>query len=221
MKRVVSYSDEEYSAPVSRRPPNADRRRSRSRDAILRAGYELCQEIGYGRMTMDAIAARAGVGKQTIYRWWPSKAALTLDVFIDKTVNQITPDDTGDALDDLRRRLLKTVEVFTRSSLAPHLAAVIGEAQHNHDIAKELAKRLVVPARSEHREILLAAQRKGEVRDDLDVEILLDTLFGPIWFRFLVTKQDLTPEYAASVFDLITAEWRPGSRTPPVPPRLG
>ena len=178
------------------------RRSARSQSAILKAAYDLCQEEGYGQLTIEAIAARAGVGKQTIYRWWPSKGSLLLDVFIETILQRLQFDDTGDPLLDIRRRVAATAEVLADPTIGPHIAGLIGEAQHDRALADELRERLVEPARAQHRELLSAAQASGQLRKNLDIDLIADAVFAPIWFRLLVTHFPLSREYAEDAADV-------------------
>jgi len=192
---------------VADRAPNPERRSARSQEAILQAAYELCQQQGYARLTIEGIAARAGVGKQTIYRWWPSKGAVLLDVFVDKIVARLDAAPTGSPLDDLRRRVHVTAEVLADTTIGPHIAGLIGDTQGDPLLARELHQRLVAPARAQHRELICAAQARGELRADVDPDLVADTLFAPIWFRLLVTRAELSPSFADDIADTVTTAW--------------
>jgi AcrR family transcriptional regulator len=181
---------------MSQRIADPQRRSARSQSAILKAAYELCQEQGYGRLTIEAIAARAGVGKQTIYRWWPSKGALLLDVFVEMILGRLDFEDTGDPVNDLRRRVVATAAALADDTIGPHIAALIGDAHDDLALAQALQERLVAPARAQHRELLLAGQRSGQLRDDLNVDVMADALFAPIWFRLMVTRADVSKRFA-------------------------
>ena len=192
---------------MAQRPPNPERRSARSQAAILHAAYELCQQQGYARLTIEGIAARAGVGKQTIYRWWPSKGAVLLDVFVDQIIARLDAADTGSPLDDLRRRVRATAEVLADATIGPHIAGLIGDTQGDPSLARELHQRLVAPARAQHRELICAAQARGELRADIDPDLVADTLFAPLWFRLLVTRAELSPSFADNITDAVMTAW--------------
>ena len=196
------------------RTPNPQRRSARSHAAILKAAYELCQQQGYARLTIEGIAARAGVGKQTIYRWWPSKGAVLLDVFVDQILARLDAADTGSPLDDLRRRVHTTAEVLADTTIGPHIASLLVDAQADPALAKELDERLVAPARAQHRELIRTAQDRGELRADIDVDLIADTLFAPLWFRLLVTKAELSPDFADSIVDTVMSGTAPARARP-------
>jgi AcrR family transcriptional regulator len=200
---------------VVQRTPNPQRRSTRSQAAILKAAYDLCQEQGYARLTIEGIAARAGVGKQTIYRWWPSKGAVLLDVLVDQITARLDAADTGSPLDDLRRRVHVTAEVLADTTIGPHIAGLLGDAQGDPALANELHERLVAPARAQHRELIRAAQERGELRADIDVDLMADALFAPLWFRLLVTKAELSPKFADDIADtVISGEADAQARSP-------
>lgn len=192
---------------MASRSPNPQRRSARSQAAILQAAFDLCQEQGYGPVTIEAIASRAGVGKQTIYRWWPSKGALLLDVFLEMLQRQVDGIDSGDVRGDMRRRVRAVAEALADEKIGPHIAGLLGEAQLDPRLAGELASRLVLPARATHRERLAAAQRDGQLRSDIDVDVMADALFGPIWFRLLITKHPLSAAYADAIVDAAMGDW--------------
>ena len=195
---------------MAQRAPNPQRRNARSQAAILHAAYELCQQQGYARLTIEGIAARAGVGKQTIYRWWPSKGAVLLDVFVDQITARLDAAPTGSPLDDLRRRVHVTAEVLADTTIGPHIAGLVGDTQGDPLLARELHHGLVAPARAQHRELICAAQAEGELCADIDPDLVADTLFAPLWFRLLVTKAELSLRFAHDITNAVLAAWTAG-----------
>jgi len=196
------------------RNPNAPRRSAASHAAILKAAFELCQEHGFGRLTIEAIAARAGVGKTTIYRWWPSTGAVILDVFLDTVMERTDITDTGDARADMRHQVRALADVLADAEIGPHIAGLVGEAQTNAALANQLDERLVQPARTALHERLTAAQRDGQIRPDIDIDVTADALFAPIWFRLLVTRDHISETYADAVVDAVITERRQPARRP-------
>src|SRR5262245_20137063 len=167
---------------MARRPPNPHRRSARAQAAILHAAHELCQQQGYARLTIEGIAARAGVGKQTIYRWWPSNGAVLLDVLVGQILARLDAAGTGSPLEDLRARARATAGVLADPALGPPTAGLLGDAQHDPALARELHQRLVAPARAQHRDLIRAAQRRGELPPGTDPDLIADALFAPLWF---------------------------------------
>jgi AcrR family transcriptional regulator len=195
--------------------PLASRRSESSRLAILDAALSLCRERGFANVTVDAIAARAGVGKQTIYRWWPSKGAVMLDA-LEGVAARIPTADTGEVLADMRTRLAQVVELYADESFGPHLAALIGQAQHDPALLADFLERYLKPRRAEAVDRLKVAQGDGQLPDDLNLDDISDVIFGAVYHRLLLKNGPLNKAYAHFVVDTVLsgyAEKRPSHRT--------
>lgn len=187
-------------------PARTGRPRSeRSRRAILRAAEGLLEEVGLRAMTIEGVAARAGVSKATIYRWWPSKGVLALDAIHERWVGSrgLAP-DTGSLREDLRVRLRATVRLFAGSSLGATLADLVGEAQTDLRLAEEYHERVLEPLRAQLRTILERAIARGEVASGTDVEAAIDLIQGPFYLRLLHTHAPLDRRFADVVAELAT-----------------
>jgi AcrR family transcriptional regulator len=156
-------------------------RSGRSRAAILRAAYDLIGEFPYSEITIEKIAARAGVGKPTIYRRWPSKGPLLLDAFIEYIYPPV-PVATGEFGADVRTWLHRLVDFLTNPATGRITAELVGAMQV--DLA-----------------LLRAAQQSGQLRDG-SPDLLVDMLVGPIWFRMLISRQPLTHDQLDEMMDL-------------------
>jgi len=171
-----------------------------SRQATLMAALELAAEIGYGRLTIEGIAARAGVGKQTIYRWWPSKADILLEAGAAKADLRVPVSDHGSYRADLRTFLEASYEMAGHPGLADLLRALMAEAQ----IDPEFGDRFRAAFLERRREALAVIIDRARERGDLPARpapgIAADIVFGTIWYRTLATRQPLD---AALVDDLI------------------
>jgi AcrR family transcriptional regulator len=161
---------------------NASRRSESSRRAILAATEELCRESGYRRLTIEAIAARAGVGKTTIYRWWPSKGAVVLELLDEAAVVGTAPPDTGDLAADLRSLLTEVIELSTPQDSAPGVG-LVAEALQDPELGRELRERLIEPRIGTFKQRLRRAQDAGELSPDADLDVALDLLYGPLYHR--------------------------------------
>ncbi|MFD7501510.1 TetR/AcrR family transcriptional regulator [Streptomyces sp. NPDC059850] len=184
--------------------PNATRRSERSHRAILEAALELVAEVGYPKLTIEAIAARAGVGKQTIYRWWPSRAAVLLDAFVDLGERAAGEEpyvipDTGDLEADLRGVLRATVDELLSPAYDLPYRALAAEGIVNPEIAAEFVRRVLEPSAQRYVERLRAAQRAGQLAADLDPRIAVELMTGPITARWLLRTLPLTHAYADAV----------------------
>ncbi|GBQ36846.1 transcriptional regulator [Komagataeibacter saccharivorans NRIC 0614] len=179
------------SLPALERTDHSHTRAGRPRDraaraAILQAANALLEENGIAGFGMEAVAARAGVGKSTIYRWWPSKGALAMAGFLAATEPKISyPKDGDSALDALRRQLLRVAEVYAGPT-GRVMAAILAEGQRDPHTITAFVEGYARPRRDEARTILQAAITQGELRPDLDPEVVLDALYGPIYYRMLV-----------------------------------
>lgn len=192
--------------------PNPARRRESSRQAILAATGELCGQIGYGRLTIEAIAARAGVSKKTIYRWWPSKGAVVLELLDETATVAAAPPDTGDLAADLHSMLTEVIGILTPPHNSPG-TGVIAEALHDPDLARDLRERIIQPRIATFKQRLRRAQDAGQLHPDADLDVALDLLYGPLYHRMALHLGMPDPAYLGS---LITHVLR--ALTPPPPP---
>lgn len=172
---------------------NQYRRNESSRRAILAAALELCREVGYAALRIETIARRAGAGKQTIYRWWPSKGALLLDALGASTTDSAAFPDTGDLAADLRTQMGGAAR--SMDELAPILIGLIDGAHHDPDLARRLTTDLFRPRRDACQVRLRAAVDRGELAPDTDVALLVDQLYGPLYYRVFVTREPLDEQY--------------------------
>lgn len=178
--------------------------RPRSREAeaaILDAALALLGEVGWGGLTIDGIAARAGVGKATIYRHWSSKAEVAVEAFR-AHVPPLHDPDTGSLADDARAVLFHLVEGLSNSPLASILPSLVEAAEHDPELER-LFKEFGSTRRAVFRGVLARAVERGEVRDDLDLELAIDILVGPIFMRRLITRGPVTRKHANAVLDLV------------------
>jgi AcrR family transcriptional regulator len=193
--------------------PDPARRNERSRRAVLTATLDLLQEIPYPRLSIEAIASRAGVGKQTIYRWWPSKAAVLLDAFL--LLSESDPGeaprlpDTGDLRADLTLVLRATAAELDDSRLAAPMRALATEVAHDDQLAAAYHERLDAPLREAKRQRLRSAQEAGELADDLDLDVAVDLIWGPVLSRWLQRAGALSDGYLDALLDTALAGLRP------------
>ncbi|MBB4949317.1 AcrR family transcriptional regulator [Kitasatospora gansuensis] len=182
--------------PAPRPPRTGGRTRSQeARSAVLAAAVELLEEIGYQAVTIERIAARAGVAKSTIYRWWKSKAALVLDAYRE-TVEQRMPDpDTGSTAEDLTVFVAALHSVTERPLRARALRGLMAEAQLDPDFAEPFGA-WVQSRRAVVLRVLARGVDRGELPRATDLEALTDQLFGLFWYRLLVGHLPLDPARA-------------------------
>ncbi|MFF2307655.1 TetR/AcrR family transcriptional regulator [Streptomyces sp. NPDC058128] len=191
--------------------PDASRRSERSRRAIFDAALALVSEAGYAKTTIEGIAARAGVGKQTIYRWWPSKAAVLLDAFLDlaSRANEALGGDadseipdTGDLAADLRYVLRATVDEMNDPAFDAPTRALAAEGIVDPELGARFTEALLEPQLQYYVRRIEAAQAAGDVDPGVDPRIALELLVGPLHHRWLHRTLPLTHAYADSLVDL-------------------
>jgi AcrR family transcriptional regulator len=197
----------------SRTAPDSSRRNPSSRRAILAAALDLVGEVGYTKLSIEGIAARAGVGKQTIYRWWSSKGAVLFDAFL--TLNegqdgevQALP-DSGDLEADLKLVLRATVAELNEPRYDEPMRALSTEITHDPALAAAYAERLDGPLKQLKRERLRSAQRAGQLAEELDLDVAIEMVWGPLLNRWLHRSGPLTPEYADRVVETALHGLRP------------
>ncbi|RZQ62489.1 TetR/AcrR family transcriptional regulator [Amycolatopsis suaedae] len=188
----------------------AERRRSEAtRQAILDAALELAGEVGYAKLSVEGIAARAGAGKQTIYRWWPSKGAVLLDALLAYTtgpsgrIDDVELPDTGDLSADLKAVLRATVEELNDPRLSAPMRALSTEILADPVLAADYADRLETPVRELKLRRLRRAVDAGEVSADADLDVVVDLLWGPLRTRWLYREGPLTKRYTDRVVDTV------------------
>ncbi|MET7332094.1 TetR/AcrR family transcriptional regulator [Nonomuraea sp. NPDC005650] len=195
---------------MSKRPDPA-RRSERSRQAVLDAARELVSEMGYAKVSIEAIAARAGVGKQTIYRWWRSKGAVIFDAFLalSQVDDAITLPDTGDIEADLKLVMRATVAEFADPDFEAPIRALNMEIVNDPDLAAQYREKLAAPVDEAKKVRLRSAQRAGQIAADADLDLALELLYAPLFQRWLHRSGPLTPEYADALVDLMLKALRP------------
>jgi len=175
------------------------RRSEAARRAILRAADDLLVELGFAGVTVEGIAARAGVGKQTIYRWWRSKVDVLLDCLLEDSEQELPLPDTGHIDKDLRLLLRQVSKFLTRSDAGQVLRALLGEVQHDKTIASAFRTRYVRVSRDRDRSILQRAVERGELPESLDLDAALDQLLGPVFYRVLVTGERVDQRFTDDI----------------------
>ena len=184
------------------RPPGRPRSETK-RQAILDATLALIDSLGFTGVSVDRIAEHAGVGKATIYRWWPNKAAVTMDAIFSVVDPAIPHPQTGSARQDLATHLRHMIRIFRGARTGPMIAGVLAQAQHDQELAAEVYARVQGPRRAGAKRILDDGIARRELRTDLDREAVLDAIYGPLYYHFLVTHQRTSSRYADTVLDHI------------------
>ncbi|WP_020499853.1 TetR/AcrR family transcriptional regulator [Sciscionella marina] len=180
----TSSSDTPATTRRSGRP-----RSERARAAILRSAEELLDEEGYTAVTMDAIASRSGASKATLYRWWPNKAAVVMDAYFEHNNPDISFPDTGSLHADLVQQLSAVVHGMNDTVAGHLLARLIADAQYDEGLAESLRGRFISARRADAVAAIERGRARGQLRHGADPEVLVDLLYGALYYRLLVTGQ--------------------------------
>lgn len=186
---MVSVTNERASELRAGRP---GRKRSEdSRQAILAAAFALFGELEYAALTIEGIAARAGVGKQTIYRWWPSKADVLLDALAVKADMHIPVADQGSYRAELRTFLDSSFVLSRRPQVAAMLCALMAQTQTDPAFGARFREAFLLRRRDALTTILTRAAERGDLPECPTPGAVLDLVFGVIWYRMLATREPL------------------------------
>ncbi|MFC9330388.1 TetR/AcrR family transcriptional regulator [Kitasatospora sp. NPDC057015] len=183
--------------------PNPELRNQRSHRAILDAALELALRDGYAKVTVEGIAQAAGVGKQTIYRWWPSRAAVVLEALNARTGPASQVPDTGDVEADITATAQAVVRLLG-TDLGTVWRGLVADAQGDPRLAEELRRTYFEPRMARWQERLETAVAAGELRTDVPTRTIVELLFGPVYYRLLIMGPDtLDPENTAARVDYL------------------
>lgn len=171
------------------RPRNVETQKS-----ILAASYDLLLENGFGAVTVEKIAERAGVSKATIYKWWPNKAAVVMDGYLSAAAARLPVPDTGSVWNDIRIHATNLARFLT-SREGNIIKELIGEGQFDAGLAEAYRTRYFQPRRLEARQLMERGIQRGEWSENLDIELSIDLIYGPIFYRLLVIGEGLDEAY--------------------------
>jgi AcrR family transcriptional regulator len=177
-------------------------RSEQAHSAIVRSTLKLLGQNGFSELTIESVAAHAGVGKATVYRWWPNKAALIADAFASSTTRKLHFPDTGSVRTDMSQQMRQVIKIFS-SRRGRIVSAILGGGQSDRDLIAAFRERFLWPRRREAYATLRRGILRGELRKDVDMDLLLDSLYGPIYMRFLIRHDKLTPEFVDSLCELV------------------
>jgi AcrR family transcriptional regulator len=190
-----------------RRPHTGRRRNDAAKDAIIDAAFRLLSAPGTEGLTIDAIAAEAGVGRQTIYRWWPSKGAVVADALARHAQAVVPERDTGSVTGDLAAFFTDSFAGLENEGYADRLRQIVAEAQHDEHVAQVLADFTAV-RRAALRALLERGRTAGELAADADLDMLVDMVYGVLYYRLLVRHAPLDEKAARSLAAELTRSAR-------------
>ena len=175
------------------------KRSEESRLAILTAAYELTSEVGYQDLTIEGIAARAGSGKQTVYRWWSTKADVLLEALAVKADLSVTTADQGSFTADLGAFLRDSAVLMASPSVIAVLRSLMSEAQRDQEFRARFQQDFLHKRRAAIDVLVTRAARRGDKPAHLSADLCADLVFGFIWYRVLATEPTLTEQDIAAL----------------------
>ncbi|MFD5743348.1 TetR/AcrR family transcriptional regulator [Streptomyces massasporeus] len=193
MTKQAEGADERPARGRGRRP--ADEVRA----DVFRVVGEVLLEEGIADLTFERVARLSGVSKTTLYKWWPSKGALALDGYFHAVEETLAFEDTGDIRADLTRQLRAFAHIMTGTPAGRVVTELIGQSQTDEDLAAAFRSLYSSERRRLAGERLLRAKEQGQIRDDVDVQILVDQLWGAVYHRMLVPDEPVTDDFVVAL----------------------
>jgi AcrR family transcriptional regulator len=180
---------------------NRHGRSEQARIAVLEAADDLLAERGLAGVTIEGIAARAGVAKQTIYRWWGSKNDILFDALIADAGEHFTAPGHGDLGRDLREHLGQLAVFLTTTDAGAVFRALAGQAQQDPAVAVRFQAEVLAPQRERDRLPFLAAIERGQLAACTDIDLAVDQVVGPVYYRALITGGSVTAPFTDALVD--------------------
>jgi len=187
----------------SRRLPGRPRS-EQARRAIFRSTLKLLRRSSFSGLTIEAIAADADVGKATVYRWWPNKGALVVDAFASSAESELHFPNTGSVYRDMSLQMAQFLGVL-RSPRGRIVAALLAGGQSDPELLAAFRERFLRPRRQEAYKTLRRAIERGELPEEIDLDAVLDVLYGAIYMRFLIRHDELSEAYIRKVCGMVLA----------------
>ncbi len=181
----------------------AVKQQSRTETAILDATRELLAEAGVQGLTMEGVAARAGVAKTTIYRRWRSKDELALAVLIDMVENVVATPDLGDTRKELIAFVNATVKILGSTLMGRVMQGLVSDLATDPDLARAFRERVVTMRVAEVKRLVERGIERGDLRADTDVELIHELLFGPVYYRLFLSGSPLDKHLGERIVDAV------------------
>jgi AcrR family transcriptional regulator len=175
-------------------------RSEEAKRAILQAARDLLARGGPAAVTMEAVAEAAGVGKPTVYRWWPDRHAVAMAALMETGTADSEDSKRRSPIAELRDQLHAIVRRF-ETPTGRHVATMIAAADSTSELSKAFRNHFVLARRTEGKQLLERAIAEGLLRDDLAIEVVLDMLYGPVFFRLLLGHATLDEAFTDAVVD--------------------
>ncbi len=180
------------------RPPRGRPRSEHSHEAILDAVLQLLEAEGYGALTIEGVARQAGVGKQTIYRWWKCKAELVLEAYANHAASKIPVLDKGNLRADLEAFLTAVNKRLTDIS-GPIMRGLMADAVHDDEFRAVMVSAFIAKRQDALKQIFERGIQRGEVDPAADLDFVCELVLGPMWYRLLLQQGKLDARFARQV----------------------
>lgn len=172
-----------------------------SRLAILNAALSLLEASSLQQITIEAIAKEAGVGKATIYRWWPSKVSIVIDAFVQNHIMHTPVPKGGACREALRVHIHRMVQQYSGRG-GRLVAQLLAEGQSSTEVLREFRERFFYGRRAMVREVIEQGRANGEFRTDMDPEFMMDMIYSPVYFRLIMGHLPLSDSFAEELADI-------------------
>ncbi|MBE5986942.1 TetR family transcriptional regulator [Lacrimispora xylanisolvens] len=170
--------------------------------AILNSAHTLVADHGFQAVTIEGIAKHAGVSKATIYKWWPNKAAVVADSFFKTLKEQYPVPDTGSVIEDLVIQI-SNLSTFLASDEGRIIRELIAEGQSDSDVAEAYQSRYFSPRREVSRTILERGVERGEMKSGLNLELCVEMIYAPLFYRLLITGEGIDEAFLRNVVSCV------------------
>jgi AcrR family transcriptional regulator len=189
-------------------------RSEKAREAIIKATHDLLHETGGAGLSIEAIARRAEVGKPTIYRWWPALADIVLEVLLHQADAAITVPPGQSFPDTLRHFLRRSMKALAEGA-GPHLRFLMAQAQTNEEFRRRFREHFTAKRREALTSVFRQAVELGQIGGEHNLELLVDLVFGAMWYRLLIGHASLDASFADELTEAALALVREGGGRPP------
>jgi len=189
--------------PLRGRPRSED-----SHGAILDAVLALLEGEGYRALTIESVARQAGVGKQTIYRWWKSKAELVLEAYANHAASKLPLPDKGSLRADLEWFFCSAFKRLTDIS-GPTMRGLMADAVYDPEFLEILREVLIAKRRAALSQVLERGRARGELKPDADLDVMIDLLYGALWYRLLLQHAKLDSRFAKQLIGSVLDGFTP------------
>jgi AcrR family transcriptional regulator len=179
-------------------------RSEKARKAVIRSTLKLLERVGFNELSIEAVATKACVGKATVYRWWKNKAELVISAFAFAVEKELRFPSGGPVLASIHEQMKRWVVIF-QSPLGQIVGTVIGAGQSEPEILEAFRTYWVEPRRVEARHLLKQAMKNGEIRSDLDPDLMLDLFYGPLYLRLMLKHAPLDETFVNTIFEVVSS----------------